>query len=222
MPVIRDLTDASMALRVLLAILLGGILGMERGMKHRPAGMRTYMLVCLGASIVMMTNQYIYQVFQTGDPVRMGAQVVSGIGFLGAGTIVVTRRNQIKGLTTAVGLWASACVGLAVGIGLYEVALIGGVGIFLILTLLHELDDYLRRKTKQMEVYVELKEGVSVRHFLQMARQNGMQTSNPVLQIDHAEGVAFTVTLKGQQRRSHDEVIQMLRAMEGVAYLEEL
>ena len=122
---LRALTYASMVLRILLAILLGGIIGMERGMKNRPAGLRTYMLVCLGACIVMLTNQYVYQTYGVGDPVRMGAQVISGIGFLGAGTIIVTSRNQIKGLTTAAGLWASACVGLAVGIGLYEVAILG-------------------------------------------------------------------------------------------------
>ncbi|MBQ2984986.1 MAG: MgtC/SapB family protein, partial [Clostridia bacterium] len=128
---IRELTLSSMAVRILLAIVLGGVIGLERGMKNRAAGLRTYMLVCMGACIVMITNLYIYQAYDTGDPVRMGAQVVSGIGFLGAGSIIVTARNQIKGLTTAAGLWASACVGLAVGIGLYEAALIGGACIFI-------------------------------------------------------------------------------------------
>ena len=112
----RELTYLAVGLRVLAAVIIGGLIGIERGMKNRPAGMRTYMTVCLGSCLVMMTNQYIYQMYSIGDPVRMAAQVVSGIGFLGAGTIVVTRRSQIKGLTTAAGLWASAAVGLAVGI----------------------------------------------------------------------------------------------------------
>jgi len=89
-------------------MLLGGILGIERGRKYRPAGFRTYMLVCLGTTIVMLTNQYVYERYGGGDPVRMGAQVISGIGFLGAGTIIVTGHNQVKGLTTAAGLWAAA------------------------------------------------------------------------------------------------------------------
>lgn len=76
---IRELTYSAIALRIFLAILLGGVIGMERGMKNRPAGLRTYMLVCLGACIVMLTNQYVYQVYGIGDPVRMGAQVISGI-----------------------------------------------------------------------------------------------------------------------------------------------
>jgi len=102
---LREVTYLAVALRIFSAIIVGGLIGLDRGMKNRPAGMRTYMLVCLGACVVMLTNQYIFQFFGTGDPVRMGAQVVSGIGFLGAGTIVVTRRSQIKGLTTAAGLW---------------------------------------------------------------------------------------------------------------------
>lgn len=123
---VREVTYISIIIRILAAFLLGGVIGMERGMKNRPAGLRTYMLVCVGSCLIMLTNQYIYQVFDTGDPVRMGAQVVSGIGFLGAGTIVVTKRNQIRGLTTAAGLWAAAAVGLAIGIGFYEAAVLGG------------------------------------------------------------------------------------------------
>ena len=127
----RELTAAGIWIRILAAVFFGGILGIERGMKNRPAGLRTYMLVCIGSCVVMLVNQYIYQVYHTGDPVRMGAQVISGIGFLGAGTIVVTPHNQIRGLTTAAGLWAVACVGLALGLGLYEIALAGGAAIFL-------------------------------------------------------------------------------------------
>ena len=83
---------------------MGGLLGIDRGMKNRPAGFRTFMLVSIGSAIVMITNQFLYQVYHTGDPARLGAQVISGIGFIGAGSIIVTTRNQIKGLTTAAGL----------------------------------------------------------------------------------------------------------------------
>ena len=145
---LRSLTLSSILCRTLLSVFWGGLVGTERGMKNRPAGMRTYMLVALGACMVMMTNQYVAQAYHTGDPVRLGAQVVSGIGFLGAGTIVVTKHNQIKGLTTAAGLWAAAGVGLAVGIGLYEVAVSGAVLIFLILTALQRVDAAMRKNTR--------------------------------------------------------------------------
>ena len=131
---LRDLTYTEIAIRIILSVLFGGILGMERGMKNRGAGLRTYMLVCLGSCVVMMTNQFLYQSYQSGDPARLGAQVINGIGLLGAGTIIVTKRNQIKGLTTAAGLWTSACAGLALGIGLYEVAAPACLSIFVIFT----------------------------------------------------------------------------------------
>ena len=136
---LREVTYLAVALRVFSAVIIGGLLGLERGMKNRPAGLRTYMLVCVGSCMIMLTNQYIFQVYETGDPVRMGAQVVSGIGFLGAGTIVVTRRNQIKGLTTAAGLWATAGLGLAIGIGFYEAALTGAVAILGIFSLMQNV-----------------------------------------------------------------------------------
>ena len=115
--VLKELNSISVTVRLMLSLVCGGILGVERGRKKRPAGFRTYMLVCMGAALVMITNQYIVEVYGGSDPARMGAQVISGIGFLGAGTIIVTGRNRVKGLTTAAGLWAAACVGLSLGIG---------------------------------------------------------------------------------------------------------
>ena len=104
----QELNTGSIILRILLSIGVGGVIGLERGIKNQPAGFRTYMLVCLGASLVMMTNQYICDTFGGGDPSRLGAQVISGIGFLGAGTILVTNGSRIRGLTTAAGLWTAA------------------------------------------------------------------------------------------------------------------
>ena len=100
--------------------MLGGIVGVEREKKGRPAGLRTYMLVCSGSALVMMTNQYLAVCYPQVDVSRMASQVISGIGFLGAGTIILTGKNQVRGLTTAAGLWAVACLGLAIGIGFYS------------------------------------------------------------------------------------------------------
>ncbi len=221
----REFTYLEAGLRILMAIVLGGMIGMERGLKNRPAGLRTYMLVCLGACIVMLTNQYVYEAFGVGDPVRMGAQVVSGIGFLGAGTIIVTARNQIKGLTTAAGLWASACVGLALGIGLYAVSIMGSVAIFVILTLLHELDFRMRRRTKQVEVYVELKHNVAVGQFLDFVRDRHYEPSNLQILLENTSDngiLAFSVTLKGQKNCNHDDIVTTVKTMPGIGYVEEL
>ena len=222
---VRELTIASLVLRILLSIVLGGAIGLERGLKNRAAGLRTYMLVCMGACIVMVTNQYIYQAYGTGDPVRMGAQVVSGIGFLGAGSIIVTARNQIKGLTTAAGLWASACVGLAVGIGLYEVALMGTASIFIILTLMHNIDDRLRHNSKRLDVYVELKKGVPISVFFDFIRTHNIEHSTLQMDADGAYtagAIAFSVTLKSLGEYKHDDMLKELASLEETAYVESL
>lgn len=222
---IRELTLVGVIVRTLLATLLGGVIGMERGLKNRPAGLRTYMLVCLGSCLVMMTNQYIYQGIGNGDPTRMAAQVVSGIGFLGAGTIIVTSRNQIKGLTTAAGLWTSAAVGIAIGIGFYEAAVIGSVMMFIIMTILHEVDFRMRRKTRVVEAYVELKSRSSLGKFIRFVRRNNIETSNLQIENDSTQnngGVSFIVTLKGLDKQSHEEIIRIVKQMDGLVHIESL
>lgn len=221
---LREVTYLAVVLRVLTSILIGGVIGLERGMKNRPAGMRTYMVVCLGACLVMLTNQYIFQVAGTGDPVRMGAQVVSGIGFLGAGTIVVTRRSQIKGLTTAAGLWAAAGVGLALGIGFYEAALTAAFGVFSVMTLLQRLDSRLHRKTRTVEAYVELEKDVPLGDFLRKLRDLGLDVRDVQRESGATESGnrAYIATLKSLRRRNHVEIADEVRALPGVAYLEEL
>lgn len=222
---IREVTYLAVALRIVVAIIVGGLLGLERGMKNRPAGLRTYMLVCVGACIVMLTNQYIYQVYQAGDPVRMGAQVVSGIGFLGAGTIVVTRRNRIKGLTTAAGLWTAAGVGLALGIGFYEAALVGGLAIFAVIALMQRMDNSMHRKSKQLEVYIELSKDTTLGNFLRTVRGNNVEISNVQREQDvdgDGGNRAYIATLKVKKRSNHWEILDIIQAMPGVAYLEEL
>lgn len=222
---IREITYLSIAIRIAVAVLLGGIIGFERGMKNRPAGLRTYMLVCVGSCLIMLTNQYIFQVFKTGDPVRMGAQVVSGIGFLGAGTIVVTRRNQIKGLTTAAGLWASAAVGLAVGVGLYEAAVLGSVVIFMVLSIIHRWDHQMRRHSKVVEIYVELSKEISLGDFMRKIRSMELEIDNIRTEYESSaqEGRhAYIVSLRSQIKRDHEELFRSINDIPGVVYVEGL
>ena len=222
---VREITYLAVAVRILAAVIIGGFLGLERGMKNRPAGLRTYMLVCVGACLIMLTNQYIFQVYSTGDPVRMGAQVVSGIGFLGAGTIVVTRRNQIKGLTTAAGLWTAAGVGLALGIGFYEAALVGGFAVFAVITLLQRMDNNMHRKSKQVEAYIELSQETSLGDFLRAVHENELEISN----VQKEQGAdtdtgnrAYIATLKAKKRSNHQVILDIVQTIPGVVYMEEL
>ena len=221
---LRELTYLGVTLRIVSAILVGGLLGLERGMKKRPAGMRTYLLVCVGACLIMLTNQYVFQYFHTGDPVRMGAQVVNGIGFLDAGTIIVTRRNQIKGLTTAAGLWTSAGVGLALGIGFYEAAFIGGFAVFFVMTLLQKMDNNMHRKSRQMEIYFELAADVSLGDFLRSVREQDVEIYN-VQREQESESEnsrAYIASLKAQKRGHHDDILELIQNATGIVYMEEL
>ena len=221
---LREVTYLAVAMRIFAAVLIGGILGLERGMKNRPAGLRTYMLVCVGACVVMLTNQYIFQTAGTGDPVRMGAQVVSGIGFLGAGTIIVTRRNQIKGLTTAAGLWSAAGVGLALGVGFYEAAIAGTVAVFIVIALLQKMDNKLHRRSKQLEAYIELST-ISLGDFLRTMRESGIEVSDVQRESgeEDSDGVrAYVATLKGKKRQNHTELMEKVLAISGVEFVEEL
>lgn len=149
-------------LRITLAILIGTIIGIEREIKNRPAGMRTHILVCLGACTISL----IESCFIAGLPAdgnsniaysfgRLSAQVVSGIGFLGAGTIIVTGSSEVKGLTTAAGLWASACMGLAIGAGFFECVICGLVLILLSVHVFSALEVKILERARNMNVYVE-------------------------------------------------------------------
>lgn len=219
----RELTLGSIILRIAMAEVLGGLIGSERGRMNRPAGMRTYMLVSIGACVVMMINQYAYQVYEVGDPVRLGAQVVSGIGFLGAGTIIVTTHNQIKGLTTAAGLWASACIGLSIGIGLYEVAIISCLAVFSVLTLLHGWDYYMRNRTNVVDLYIELDATVSFGEFLRNIRGRDLEASD-IQKEDHSnydeKVMPFTITIRSRTGRTQDEILDVIRRMDEIKYYE--
>ncbi len=222
---LREVTYLAVALRVFAAVLIGGLIGLERGLKNRPAGLRTYMVVCLGACLVMLTNQYVCQFFGTGDPVRMGAQVVSGIGFLGAGTIMVTRRNQIKGLTTAAGLWTAAGVGLALGVGFYEAAIVGALAEFTVMTLLQKFDNRLHRNAKVLEVYIELSVDRSLGDFLREVRTKRIDVRDIQREqdSDSENGTrSYFAVLKLEKRQNHIGVVDDMRTIPGVVYLEEL
>ncbi len=212
-------------IKMVLALICGGILGIERERKKRPAGFRTYMLVCLGAALVMMTNQYIYEHYQTGDPARMAAQVISGIGFLGAGTIIVTGHNRVKGLTTAAGLWAAACVGLAIGIGFYLAAIMGALMVFLAMVLMHGMERRITTPAKLSLLYVEMNRMSVLRNIRSYIRDNHMELID--MEIEKAgntgeTGIAVLLSIKLPNKGMHEEIITIVGVMEGVTFVEEI
>ena len=154
---LRDFNVVTIFIRLVLALLVGGAIGLERGRQGRAAGMRTHILVSIGSSLTAMLGFYANEILELStDPMRISAQVISGIGFLGAGTILVKGRFQITGITTAAGLWATAAIGLALGAGFYEGALICFIIAFLTVALLHRFETCLNRRLTRFGIYVEI------------------------------------------------------------------
>lgn len=223
---LADVTIPSIIIRLLLACLFGGIVGIERSTKKHAAGLRTYILVCMGSALAMLTNQYIYQAFEGTDVSRIGAQVVNGIGFLGAGTIIITSRNRIKGLTTAAGIWACACVGLSIGIGFYTAAIIGFAIVFFSILYLPKLENCFTKYARRHEMHVELETRQDLKLLVNYLRENKIQINAIEKNAAYASSglSVYTVNIAIPRDASKKEtnVLEMIKKLEYVNYVEEI
>ena len=195
-------------LRLLCAMFIGAVIGTERELTHRPAGMRTHMLVALGSCVVMITSQMIFHQYRafgaTPDPARLSAQVITGVGFLGAGTIL-KEGPSIKGLTTAASVWAVACLGIAVGGGYYALGILGTVGMIVILVLFEWLQEKLMRGRYALYLFsVSCSDVVSM-----LERINQLATecdaSLKAIQVDGKEDGEVEITFKADFGGRHSE-----------------
>ena len=221
-----DINFLSAFVRLFLAMLLGGILGYGREKKHLPAGFRTYMVVCLGSALAMMVGIYVTDVTGAADASRIGAQVVSGISFLGAGTILVTRQNQGKGLTTAAGLWAVACLGLALGAGFYSGALICFAALWISIQILRFVDKRLQTHSKTIAIYIEFTKIADLSAFMTFAGANNctisnleMTRSNPT---DRDASVSATMILHFEAATEYAQVVEIYGALDGIIMMKAL
>ncbi|MDO5784962.1 MAG: MgtC/SapB family protein [Eubacteriales bacterium] len=234
---LREFTFASVAFRLLLAMLSGGMIGLERGRKGRPAGFRTYMLVCLGAALTMLLSQYETALLETRwaalaqeiglrtDASRFGAQVINGIGFLGAGTIIVTGRQQVKGLTTAAGLWASACMGLAVGAGFYECVFLSFILIFLCVRVFPLIDNVIHENAKVMHIYIEFESMNDVGTLINRLKSQELQIVDVDIERSrekHYPHPSATFSIHMHQRQPHSRILSSLADLDCVYTIEEI
>ena len=232
----RGLNFASVVLRILCAMAVGGIVGLDRERKGRAAGFRTYMLVALGAALTVMLGQYLSVMLETvwadkvaeldlkTDVVRFGAQVINGVGFLGAGTIIVTGRQQVKGLTTAAGLWASACLGLAIGAGFYECVFIGFVLILVCMKLLPKIEDFVTSKALNMNIYISMDSVECLGNIINCFKESNFR----ILDADIEKEEHATITqinavfsVKMTERHPHTEILAKLSTLDGIIYIEQ-
>ena len=225
------ITVVDIVLRLLGAVIVGFAVGAQRARTSHPAGIRTHILVALGSCVVMVTSCIMYEqtiaVFGTtpSDPARLGAQVINGIGFLGAGTILVTGRQQVKGLTTAAGLWASACTGLAVGAGFYECVLLGFLLILLTNRLLPFVEDAIIESARNMNIYVEFQTLDNLGDIIARIKSQGGQIYEVDLDRGREErsknpSAVFSIRLPG--RHYHVRVLAAISELESVYTIDEI
>ncbi len=226
-------------LRLSIAAFCGGCVGLERGKKRRPAGFRTHMLVCLAAALAMIISQYLTMMVseywdglvavQGGgnkytDVSRFGAQCINGIGFLGAGTVIVTGRQQVKGLTTAAGLWASTCMGLAVGAGFVEGAMIGCALIVLTITLFNHLERRILNRARNVNFHIEFAHVDDVGAVISAIKAQDIRIFDVEIHKsktpDSNQSAVFSIRLP--KRMSHASAMSVIAGVENVRAIEEL
>ena len=206
---------AGVVFRMFLAVLCGGLIGLERESKRRSAGFRTHTLICIGATLTTLTSQYLLSKGLTTDPARLGAQVIAGMGFIGAGAIIVTSRRQVKGLTTAAGLWTSAIIGLAIGTGYYEAALITVALVLFSELVLSKLEYFIISTARSMNIYVEFADADTL---------NMSIVDIEITKSRPSEGTQLSAILSLQFKKKipHENVMTFISEVPGVATVEEL
>ena len=233
---LRELNLFSMMLRVVLAMIVGGVVGFEREKKGRPAGFRTYMLVAVGATLTVILSQYLDLMLHSRwaltaenigiktDLSRFGAQVINGVGFLGAGTIIVTGRQEVKGLTTAAGLWASACMGIAIGAGFYECMIIGTLLIVFSMKLLPLIENVITRHARNMSIYVSMDSIENLGGVVGYMKTSDIQLYD--VEIDksneHLIHINALFSIHLPKRLQHTEVLAKIATMDGIIAIEEV
>lgn len=221
----RGWSEFSILLRLVFSVIAGALIGTDRAMKRRGAGLKTHVLVCLGSALVMLTAQFMWLEFDNSmDISRMGAQVISGVGFLGVGTIIVTGRNQVRGLTTAAGLWGCACIGLAIGIGFVDGAFIAVFLAIFTLKVLNRVDGYIHKHAKIFELYVEFGTNKNVSEFIRYLHEEQIKINN--FEIGKSkikgEGPNALVSVEVKDKHQRIDFMEKLHDLECIRYIEEV
>lgn len=227
---LQELSVLTVIVRLGLAALLGGIIGLDRDRKSRAAGMRTHMVVSIGAATAMLTNEFVMAANGgDGDPTRMGAQVISGIGFLGAGTILVRRNEKITGLTTAAGLWATATIGLAIGSGFYALAIIGGIFLAVVMIWLLPIKEAMTVRTDEDKIMSLMIYSISgLRNFMHYTAEHNLEIVDMVMENEFVysneerEGTVFYVKLKMTNYHNKGIIMEELHYVDGIKYVSEI
>ena len=222
-----DLTPAGILLRIGLAVGLSGIIGWERARKRHSAGLRTFILITLGAAVVMMLDLGLEQNHQEHMFI-MSAAVLVSIALISANSLVFTSRNQIRGLTTAVAMWACGVIGLAIGAGYYTIVLVSFTAFLVVLSVLNSAEVWLKNRSNYFEIHLELKSAPYLQDFITVIRALGLTIDEIELNTAYVNSglSVYTVSLsikeaQLQKYKTHGEIIEALRSLEYISYIEE-
>lgn len=223
----REMDMLGVTARLVLAVLCGGVIGIEREIRRRPAGFRTHILICMGSAITILTNLYLYEVMHLyTDISRMGAQVIAGIGFVGAGTIIVTRRQHVKGLTTAAGLWTASIIGLACGAGYAECAIFATLMVLLAELVLMQLEYRLVKRSSDVNIYVEYRQPSTVQRLVRiLSREKIPMNDLEVNRLPDTDGnyrYSAILTVRVSRAEMEENVIQRIQSIDDILTVEEL
>lgn len=224
---VRGMSFGAVAIRMVLAVVCGGLIGIEREYKRRPAGFRTHILICLGAAMTTLTSQFLLlELHMYTDVSRLGAQVIAGIGFIGAGTIIVTNHQRVKGLTTAAGLWTSAIIGLVCGAGYVECAIFATVMVLVAELLLIKIEYRFARKLNDVNLYIEYFKADTVESVVHILRESHVKMSgleiSRVTDEDGRHRYSAVITVLASREKLDTEIIKSLEGIENIIAVEEL
>lgn len=219
-----ELTVGSVLFRIALSVLLSSVIGCERSSKRHAAGLRTFILVSLATTCSMLLDIFL------GLPMGViSAASVIGIAIITVNSILYSSRNQIKGLTTSVGLWACGILGLSIGAGFYTVTAVMFAALLCSLSLFPKFEAYLKNRSNHFEIHLELKDISYLQNFVTTIRELGMKIddieSNPAYLHSGLSVYSISISIYSQELKkykTHTEIIQALRSLDYIYHIEEM
>ena len=233
---LKEFNFISTVFRLLLAMVSGAVIGFGRSRKNRNAGQRVYILVSMGASLTILISLYEYKMLYGQwfyaseftelkfDGSRFSAQVINGIGFIAGGTIISSEHQQFSGLTSAIGLFASACLGIMSGSGFYEGVILSIIMIIIVLEILQPLEMLYKRKIRNISLFIEFDSVESISGITETARKRGAEVREIDIETESDDGFASAVFVIRMSRKnsSHSEMLSSLAELDCVYSIHEL
>lgn len=218
---LEEFNTVSITVRLVLATVMGGIIGMERGATKHAAGLRTFMLVCLGAALAQIIDMRCVMLYGIGDPLRLAQGVINGIGFLGVGTIIITGRSHIKGLTTAATLWTTAVLGISIGSGYLYSSIVTFLLIMIVIKAMAGFSRKQMQHNRQMQVKLEVAKNDGTKRIITYLREQGYRVTE-MDKKENEENILLSMDIDLGKKVNHDIVVEELSKLDEVEFVMEI